>query len=114
MRAILSADLRCTLTQVYLNGRVLALGSLVWVKPDGLHVRHNRQRAGSIDAMTNEPTTTPEGTDFLAAIGAESDPARRDRIRRILDDHRARRDHAAEAAMRQRLGLPPETERTAA
>lgn len=86
----------------------------MWVKPDGLHVRHPHRSAGIIEAMTNKPIITPEEGDFLAAIGAESDPQRRNRIRHVLDDHRARRDAAAEAAMRQRLGLPPETERTAA
>lgn len=87
----------------------------MWVKPDGLHVRHTRRTAGSIEAMTTQPpTATPEGAEILAAIGAESDPQRRERIWRVLSDHRARRDDAAEAAMRERLGLPPNSERASA
>ncbi|ADD40671.1 hypothetical protein [Stackebrandtia nassauensis] len=64
--------------------------------------------------MTTEPTATPAGAEILTAIGAEPDPQRREHVQRVLSDHRDRRDPAAEAAMRERLGLPPASQRTAA
>ncbi|MGH8882521.1 MAG: hypothetical protein ACRD0P_35105, partial [Stackebrandtia sp.] len=42
--------------------------------------------------MTTEaPNPSPAGDDILAAIGAEPDPQRRERVKRVLDEHRAPR-----------------------